>query len=300
MDLAWKLFECVPPSIKSAVKRGTTTEVRLWLRDFLGVSDRKIPDKIITVKDGRRFHIGPDYIYLPIFASGEFEPDATSVVRTLVRKGDRVVDAGANYGWYTTLFAGLVGPQGAVYAFEPVPTTFSRLMEHIELNENGDSVMPAQLALGSEKGEIHIHLFDDLSHSRSSLSPLGRNRFVVHSVTMTDVDSYLGEFGVDTIDFLKCDVEGAELMVLHGARGFLNQEKAPMILIELNDETAMEFGYQPIDIVNFLEGKGYDRFYRIKAGNRVSRVTDVTVAATLNPLLCCKGDRIERRMAGCE
>ncbi|TWU24676.1 FkbM family methyltransferase [Bythopirellula polymerisocia] len=296
MDLAWKMLERVPPSLKASVKRCTSTELRLWLRDRLGVSDRSIPDKIVTVKDGRRFHIGPDYIYLPLFVSGEFEPAATTVVKRLLRKGDHVVDAGANYGWYTTLCAEIVGSKGSVYAFEPVPSTFDRLNEHITLNSNSDCVVAEQLALGIEQGETYVHLFNDLSHSRSSISNLGRNHFVVHCVPMTDLKSYLESRRVDHIDFLKCDVEGSELMVLQGAGEILDRVNAPIILIELNEETAPEFGYQPIDIVNYLRDRGYDSFYGIEAKNTICRIKDPQKVAKLNPLLCCKGDRIEKRM----
>ena len=297
MSLAWKVLESVPPSIKAALKQHTSSDLRLWLRDRLGVSDRAIPNKVITVRDGRRFHIGPDYIYLPIFVSGEFEPDATAVVRRLLRTGDKVVDAGANYGWYTTLCAELVGPQGSVFAFEPVPPTFNRLSEHVKLNKNSDCVVTEQLALGKEQGEIHVHLFDDLSHSRSSISSLGRKHFVLYSVPITDLNSYLHSHCVDRIDFLKCDVEGSELMVLQGAGEILDSEDAPMILIELNEETTSQFGYQPIDIVTYLQNRGYDHFYRLGTENPIQRVLDSHEVATLNPLLCCKKDQIEKRIA---
>ncbi len=227
----------------------------------------------------------------------EFEPEATSIVRLLVRPGDQVVDAGANYGWYTTLFAQLTGPSGHVYSFEPVPTTYARLTEHIQLNNFGDRATATPTALGSEPGEAEIHVFDKLSHSRSSLSTLDQGSYKTFQIPVVDLDTHLQKQGIEKIDFLKCDVEGSELLVFKGARNLLKSDDAPTILVELNDETSEAFGYKVADLWNFLKENGYDHFYEIPSKNNIRRVKLQIEVEKLSLLLACKSDRIEKRIA---
>jgi FkbM family methyltransferase len=297
MNFAWKMLRYVPSPIMYAVKRHTSATARLRARELFGGSYRTIPDKIVTLPDGRRFHIGPDYIYWPIFMGLEFEPEATEIVRKLVRSGEMVVDAGANYGWYTTLFAELVGSTGRVYAFEPVPPTFARLREHLVLNGYEERVVATRSAVGAEQGDVQVHVFDNLSHARSSLSALDQTCYKTHFARSIDLDSFLQSCGVDQVDFIKCDVEGSELNVLQGACEILKRSDAPIILVELNDETSAAFGYRPADIWRFLASKGYDRFYAIQSKHNIRPVVAEAEVAKVNLLLCGKGDRIEKRLA---
>jgi len=267
------------------------------MREHFGGSYRAIPDEMITITDGRTFHIGPDCIYWPIYMGLEFEPEATSIVRKLVRPGDKVVDAGANYGWYTTLFAQLAGRSGHVYAFEPVPTTHQRLVEHIQLNDLEDCVTALSSALGTERGKAAIHIFESLSHSRSSLSRLEEDSFKTIHVPIVDLDTYLETQGENKIDFLKCDVEGSELLVFKGAHKLLKSDDAPSILVELNGETSEAFGYKVADLWIFLKENGYDHFYEISSKNNIRRVESQSKVENLALLLACKGDQIEKRMA---
>src|SRR5581483_5730023 len=132
MMLLWRLLRFLPPGWSTFIKRHSSSGLRFWLRQHLGADYAAIPDQVCTVPDGRRFHIGPDWAYWPLYMGMEHEPEATSAARQLVRPGDVVIDVGANYGWFTTLFAQAVGPTGHVYAFEPVPATYERLLEHLD------------------------------------------------------------------------------------------------------------------------------------------------------------------------
>jgi len=297
MGNVWKLLRFVPGGLLGFAKRSTSSKFRLWVRENFGGSHKSIPDKVVTLSDGRKIHIGPDYIYWPIHLGLDFEPEATSVVRRVVQPGDTVLDIGANYGWYTTLFAQLVGDTGHVHAFEPVPSTFERLTEHLQINHFLDRVFSNRSAVGENVGEIDIHVFEELSHSRSSISILDQDRFTSFKAPITDVDAYLETHSTTKVDFLKCDVEGSELMVLKGAQQLLQSTEAPVVLIELNDETSEAFGYTTSDIESYLREMGYDHFYGIDKVDEVRRVVTQEDIVKLPILLCAKGDRIEARMA---
>lgn len=296
MKIVWKLLDYLPRAPVDLLKRQLSFEQRMRWRRRLGGGAETIPDTVVTVADGRRFHIGPDYIYLPLHRGRDFEPEATSVVRRLVGAGDVVLDVGANYGWYTTLFAGNVGPGGQVVAFEPVPTTFERLLEHLELNGCADRVAAVRSAVGDRRADVDVYTFDRMSHACSSLSSLGYDDASASSTPMLTLDGYLREHGIDRVDFLKCDVEGAELMVLQGARALLRSPDAPMVLIELNDETSRAFGYSRADLWALLEEAGFDAFYLIDGVETVRRIAAVDDTEDANLLLCCKGDAIASRL----
>src|SRR5512138_2867115 len=67
---------------------------------------------------------------------GTYEPEETEAVLRSVKSGMVVVDIGANIGYYTLLFARLVGPQGRVIAFEPDPATFALLKKNVDSNQH--------------------------------------------------------------------------------------------------------------------------------------------------------------------
>src|SRR5688572_2463856 len=97
----WRLLRLLPPSVLTFIRRNTSPRLRFAIRQRLGADYRDIPDSVISAQDGRRFHIGPDPIYWAIYQGLDYEPEATALLRRLLRRGDVVVDVGANIGWYS-------------------------------------------------------------------------------------------------------------------------------------------------------------------------------------------------------
>lgn len=296
MKAPWSYLRFLPPGLLTWIKQHSSPRLRLWIRETFGGSYTTIPDSVQTVPDGRRFHIGPDLIYWPIYTGVGFEPEATSVFRRLLRPDDVIVDVGANFGWYTTLFAQLT-PMGRVYAFEPVPETFGRLLETLALNEMSEKVTAVQAAVSDAIGTCSIFTFEKGS-GYASLSSLGEKSYRTVEVPKLTLDEYLSDRGVSHVDFLKCDTEGSELMVLQGARELLHSPGAPMIFIELNDQTFRAFGYTEDDVWQSLCSHGYDRFYEIVSARRLRRVSTPDSFRPLNSALCAKGNIVAERLAG--
>jgi FkbM family methyltransferase len=299
MRALWSCLKYFPPGLLTWIKQHSSARLRLWIRETFGGSYTGIPDRIQSIPDGRRFHIGPDLIYWPIYTGVGFEPEATHVLRRLLRAGDVSVDVGANFGWYTTLFAQLC-PQGRVYAYEPVPETFRRLVETLALNEMSGKVTAVQAAVSDAAGTCSIFTFEKSSaySSLSSLGEFGEKSHRAVEVPKISLDQHLSDQGVSHVDFLKCDTEGSELMVLQGARGFLGSPGAPMIFIELNEPAFRAFGYGRNDVWQILRSHGYDRFYEIVSAYGLRQLLTPQSFGLVGCALCVKGNTVVDRLAG--
>jgi len=254
------LKQCVPTSLR-----------RLCRRILAGEHDA-IPEGVIRHKDGRLLFVGPDRIYWRIYCGLDFEPGPTKLVQSLLGKGDTVLDVGANFGWYTTIFARQVQNGGRVFAFEPVPAAFEQLQKNIQINNVGDRCMLNQMALGSTEGTVDLHVFEDLPLSHSSVSDLGRSSFKTFPAPLTTIDRFMESHAVKRVDFFKCDVEGAELAVFYGAADLLRHKDAPIVMFECNAETSAAVGWNPNEVIRFLRDCGYDHLFEIDDSGGVARV----------------------------
>jgi len=125
-----------------------------------------------------------------------------------LRPGDVVVDIGANIGAFT-IYAAKECSEGRVYAVEPVVENFEMLCENIHLN-NLKNVTAKQAALDSVSGTRKFFVNQSSTSSFFWETPNGTTRFVP---TLT-LRQLLDENGVERIDFLKMDCEGAEFDIL--------------------------------------------------------------------------------------
>lgn len=89
------------------------------------------------------------------------------------------------------------------------------------------------LALGDEQKEITFNLFEGLSSGYASLSLHGREDFVSFQAKMITLDDYLQEHRIDQVNFVKVDIEGAEMMFLKGAEKLHRQTAPPILLMEM-------------------------------------------------------------------
>lgn len=183
---------------------------------------------------------------------------------SIVRKGDVVIDIGANVGYFTTLFSDLVGPRGEVHAFEPLPSTFELLCKNIRGFPRHRNVCLNCLALG-ERDQDTLLFVPDEDHGQAALvrhrdrSWLSRQIREVN-VQMIRLDRYAAR--LPKIDFVKCDVEGAELLVLRGGELTLRRCR-PKIFLEIEERWTSSFGWTGADVICFLREIGYQQFYRL-------------------------------------
>lgn len=216
------------------------------------------------LKDGRRISlaISPG-IGEAVYFLGEYEKEITAIVNSLVKDGDVCIDVGANFGWYTTLLRRLCGETGEVHTFEPVPSMLANLKRNYELMGSPRNVFINNSALGDYEGEASINVFSD-GPGFSSLSAQGRKDTDTVSCAMTTLDSYLTRNLRDKhVNFVKVDIEGAELMFLKGAQKLFDQRIPPVMLIEMAAKQSRSFGYAPDDLVKFIAMRAQYDFYAV-------------------------------------
>lgn len=180
----------------------------------------------------------------------------------LVKRGDIVVEVGANLGYFTRLFGNLVGAKGIVLAFEPIPQTREQLLRNVQ-DLNHVNVLP--YAISDEVGRVDMFVPGNI-HGQASLrrhldSEWGAEK-IVYSVTVECVPlAIISQIRqLNHIDFMKIDVEGAELQVLKGAREILVRDH-PILHLEIEQRWMTSFGYKADEVESFLRSIGYTFFF---------------------------------------
>lgn len=173
-----------------------------------------------------------------------------------------IFDVGANCGWYS-LVLGRSLPNAQIHAFEPIPHTCQILSRNLELN-GLDHVTVHPIGL-SDIGGAREFLYTPQCSGATSLQLTGQpgEVFTVPVVTKT-LDEFCGHENLIP-DFIKCDVEGAELLVLRGGERTLSEYK-PILLLELLRKWAAKFHYHPNEVLDLLSRYGY-RCYTFNANN---------------------------------
>jgi FkbM family methyltransferase len=189
---------------------------------------------------------------------GDYEYGKQSIFQEAVGQGNIVFDIGANVGFYTLLASILVGPLGKVFAFEPVPKNLLYLKRHIQLNRL-TNVSIIEAAVSDHNGFAR---FDEgITRSEGYISSEG-NLFV----RTVGLDELYLQGKILIPDFMKIDVEGAEMSVLRGAKSIL-QHFHPVIFLSTHGE------YVHQQCIGFL--KSID--YKIKTidGKKISHPDEI-------------------------
>lgn len=171
------------------------------------------------------YHTADQYIGGSLHKYGEFSEGEVGMFRQLLRPGDVVVEAGANFGAHTVAMAQMVGPEGAIYAFEPQRLIYQILTANVAINSL-NNVTTLHAGLGAEMGSIRVPTLDPTrgqNFGGFSISghPAGEE------VPVATVDS----MGLDQCGMIKVDVEGMEYQVLEGARATIARLK-PALYVE--------------------------------------------------------------------
>ncbi len=199
---------------------------------------------------------------ISMFCFGSYEEREINILIKLLKHYKKnneftVFDVGANIGIYSLSILKYFS-NAKVYSFEPVLDTYNRLVNNFRLNNLNEKLI-YNIGFYKENKEMNFY-YDVNSSGASSLVNLrNTNSTKEISVCMRKLDDFVEENDIKEIDFIKCDVEGAELMVFEGGKNIIQKSK-PIIFSEMLRKWSAKFGYHPNDIINFMKQLGYKCF----------------------------------------
>ena len=202
---------------------------------------------------------------------GSYDMEETKFLVDIVKDNDVVLDIGANLGWYTLNWL-KKAKDVTVFSFEPMPDIYDKLIQNLILN--GQQIKNAfNFGLSNINDDLDF-FFDTERCGASSMVNLRESKNTVNvKCTVKRLDDVFPSFGINRLDFIKCDVEGAEKLVFEGGIETIKKYK-PIIYSEMLRKWSKKFGYHPDDIINLLADIGYHCYGYIN--NKIEKIDSVT------------------------
>ena len=193
-------------------------------------------------------------IYKPIYFAYKYwsDRDKIRLIKTHVKPGMKVLDIGANIGFYTIFLSKLVGKEGTVYAFEPDEDNFKFLER---LTKNLSNVKRANVAVGEKSGITYLYKSQEMNIDHQVYDS-GESREKT-AVKMVSLDDYLkGE--KDDVGFVKIDVQGYEYHVFKGMKKVIARSKEMFIISELSPYCLKKAGASAEAYISEVKLAGFD------------------------------------------
>ncbi len=224
-----------------------------------GIYVRSLSQQVELFLDIQDQHLVP--YTLMNFRSYEFTE--TEFLKSITQSHWTILDIGANCGWYALALAKR-WPTAKIHAFEPIPHTYEILQRNI--CHNGlTNIQSHRLAFSNQESIVEF-LYTPYCSGATSLVKAGQPGSTASlekiSCAGTTVDMFCASNGL-VPQLIKCDVEGAELLVVQGGEETIATHR-PVILLELLRKWSRQFGYHPNDVLNLLSKHGY-RAYTLDA-----------------------------------
>ena len=195
-----------------------------------------------------------DLVQSQIYYIGYYELYLAKWFCHIIKPTMLFADVGAHIGQYTLLAAerGLM-----VHSFEPNPDNFARLKRNVTLNSFARVVLN-QVAVSDHVGTEIFYLPNSSNTGSGSLKSILTSSDGKVSVKTITLDNYFVKLAVAP-QIIKMDIEGAELLALHGLINTL-RSCSPILILEASEMGARAFGYNVDDLVEFLRGFDYQIF----------------------------------------
>lgn len=198
----------------------------------------------------------------------DFEPYLRILFKHIVKKGDTVLDVGANVGIHSLYLSNLVGENGRVYAFEPVSYNLKRLNTNKFLN-GAKNLHIVDAAITEKSGKVEIFQFKENDYDLGNnslvlnehLSQVESHRLEKKSVPGVTLDDFCDKHTLE-VDFIKMDIEGYEYFALKGASKLL--KTLPTMVLEYNS-TRIDFVGISNSHFKDLLGETYDCYEILKS-----------------------------------
>ena len=187
----------------------------------------------------------------------EYEKQDSDCMIALLQNCRTLLDIGANFGWYSLIFAKKFSTL-QVHSFEPIPETYQYLKKNIGLNSSIQNIQTWNFGFSTENTEAVFYFYPEGSVNASLANVSGNKQAQEVRCQIKKLDDFIQTENLCP-DFIKCDVEGAEFRVFQGGVETLKQN-LPIVFSELLRKWSAPFGYHPNDVLNFFRELGYECF----------------------------------------
>lgn len=213
--------------------------------------------------------------------NGSWAEPELDLIRFAMKPGETALDLGANFGLYAYHLSRALRGTGRIYAFEPVPFTFSTLelvakilrFRNVTLVEKGCSEtagkvsfqVPVQASGAFAAGQAYIGgRRDDRKGKETQVRWAGTSEVICDVIRL---DDFLP--AIDELSLIKCDIEGAELQAFRGATKLIAKH-LPTVICEINPWFLEGFGIRLDELIGFFTDQGYGLYhYRMQNGDRM-------------------------------
>lgn len=216
--------------------------------DNVIMSSREQGIKIICIKDDER--IPP----IECLNFDYYEENDSKMIYNFIEDNFIVFDIGANIGWYSIGIA-KYRKNVKVYSFEPIPKTYDNLKSNVKLNDL-HNIEIFNYGFYNEDKNLTFYYYPEGSGNASSVILTENKDFSKIQCKVITLDGFVKNNNIPKIDFIKCDVEGAELFVFEGAIRTIELFK-PIVFTEMLRKWSSKFNYHPNKIITFFNEKGY-------------------------------------------
>lgn len=244
--------------------------------DVVVFTTRDLGVKLVSKKNDQR--MAP----IEILNFKSYEKNDFDMVCRLIRDGDTVFDIGGNIGYYSIALDKLKKDL-IIHAFEPIPNTYEYLVTN--KNINGANINVHNFGLSDENKHLIFYVYKEGSGNASAaiMDPSKNSDQIKCEVKK--LDDFFEECTFNKLDFIKCDVEGAELFSFKGGINTIKKYQ-PIIFTEMLRKWSAKFKYHPNDIINLLKPLGYSCFYEEKGRLKLIELIDDDTLATNFFFLC--------------
>lgn len=233
------------------------------------VSLKETGIKLVCIKNDKGL------IPFTILNFGAYEEKLWDKAFALIGNPQAILDIGANIGYFSLYFATKF-PSTKIYAFEPIPNTFDSMKENIQLN-HVENIESFNLGLTDKKKKLEMFYNPEGCGSSSLKDLLGATCTRKVECAFSTVDDFILEKNITHLDFIKCDVEGAEKFVYEGAFKTIERFR-PLIFSEMLRKWSAKFGYHPNEIIQFFKKLDYACYAISEATfEKITEVTEETV-----------------------
>jgi FkbM family methyltransferase len=192
---------------------------------------------------------GDNHVSKTLREQGVWEAYETQLFIACLQHGAKVLDIGANIGYYSVLAGLQLGHSGQVLAYEPNPENFALLEKNIAVN-SGDNIQAFKLALSNTDAEGFLYLSAD-NFGDHQVYDNNKNRHR-QQISLVNGDMHTQQF-LHTVDLIKIDTQGAEWQVLQGINQLITNSLPQLqMIVEFSPNSLRLAGSEPDDLLQFI------------------------------------------------